>query len=122
MEFTRRVFLGLAGAFALAGPVLAHHGWRWTGNGDFELTGIITGVRLGNPHGELTLDANGEIWTAEIGQPWRNEQARLTGDLLAPGTEVTILGKRHADPEKLLVKAEAVTIAGKTYVLYPDRV
>lgn len=122
MDITRRLFLGITGALAMAGPGFAHHGWRWTDSGDFELTGLITGVRLGNPHGELTIDADGEIWTAEIGQPWRNENAGLTEDLLAPGTEVTILGERHADPETLLMKAEAVTIAGKTYVLYPDRV
>lgn len=122
MNLTRRTLIGLAGSLALAGPALAHHGWRWTESGDFELTGIVTDVRLGNPHGELTIDADGEIWTAEIGQPWRNANAGLMEEMLAPGTEVTVLGKRHADPDKLLMKAEAVTIAGKTYVLYPDRV
>lgn len=122
MKLTRRTLIGLAGSLALAGPALAHHGWRWTESGDFELTGIVTDVRLGNPHGELTIDADGEIWTAEIGQPWRNANAGLMEEMLAPGTEVTVLGKRHADPEKMLMKAEAVTIAGKTYVLYPDRV
>lgn len=122
MEFTRRTLLWMTGAFALVGPALAHHGWRWTDSGDFELTGLVTAVRLGNPHGVLTIDADGEIWTAEIGQPWRNAQAGLTEDMLVPGTEVIVLGKRHADPSKLLMKAEAITIDGRTYVLYPDRV
>ena len=101
---------------------MAHHGWRWTDDGKFELTGLITKARLGNPHGVLTIDADGEIWQAEVGQPWRNERAGLTDDMMVPGTEITILGKRAADPAQLLVKAEAVTIAGTTYVLYPDRV
>ncbi len=42
--------------------------------------------------------------------------------MLAPGTELTLLGKRHEDPEQRVMKAEAITIAGQTYVLYPDRV
>lgn len=122
MKLTRRVFVGAVVAGAMATQALAHHGWRWTDSGDFELTGLITDVRLGNPHGILTVDADGEIWTAEIGQPWRNAQAGLTEDMLVPGTEVIILGKRHADPSRLLMKAEAITISGRTYVLYPDRV
>lgn len=121
MSLHRRHILAALAA-SLAVPALAHHGWRWTASGQFELTGLITDVRLGNPHGVLTIDADGEVWTAEIGQPWRNQQAGLNADLLTGGTEITVLGKRAADPAKKLVKAEAVTIAGKTYVLYPDRV
>jgi hypothetical protein len=121
MTLPRRTFL-TAALVAVAAPALAHHGWRWTDQGQFALTGIITAARLGNPHGLLTIEANGEIWTAEVGQPWRNEQAGLTDGMLAPGTEVTILGERHADPAQLVMKAEVVVIGGQAYVLYPDRV
>ncbi len=120
MPLARRTLLAaLIAATAL--PALAHHGWRWTDSGAFELTGLITEADLGNPHGVLTIDADGEIWTAEVGQPWRNERAGLTDDMMAPGTEITILGERAADPDRRVVKAEAVTIAGETYILYPDR-
>lgn len=113
----------LAGLMAVTGSAaLAHHGWRWTDGGDFELTGVVTASDLGNPHGVLTIDADGEIWTAEVGQPGRNARAGLTDALLAPGQEVTILGERAADPADLRVKAEAVVIGGETYVLYPERV
>ncbi len=122
MKISRRAFLaGTTTALALAGPASAHHGWRWTDGGEFELTGLIMEVRLGNPHGELTIDADGEVWLAEIGQPYRNEAAGLTEDMLTPGTEVTILGERSANPDEKLVKAERVTIDGKNYDLYPDR-
>jgi len=116
----RTILTGLAAA--LAAPAFAHHGWRWTDSGEFELTGSVTAARLGNPHGVLTIDADGEIWTAEVGQPWRNERAGLTDDMMAPGAELTVRGQRHADPEQLIVKAEVVVIAGQEYVLYPDRV
>ncbi|MGL6211447.1 MAG: DUF6152 family protein [Paracoccaceae bacterium] len=119
MKLARRTVLVLAAL--LASPALAHHGWRWTDEGDFELTGIITAVQLGNPHGVLTIDAEGEDWRAEVGQPYRNEAAGLTDDMLVIGTEITLLGQRSADPAELVMKAERVTIAGKTYDLYPER-
>lgn len=120
MTLTRRTLLG-ALALLPALPAAAHHGWRWTEGGRFELTGIVTEANLGNPHGELTIDADGEIWLAEVGQPWRNRRAGLTDGMLAPGTELTIIGERSANPEELLVKATAVVIGGETYPLYPER-
>ncbi|MFM9843159.1 MAG: DUF6152 family protein [Dongiaceae bacterium] len=126
---TRRLFLMQSGygiAIAIAGAILplplrAHHGWGWATDEEFELTGKVTGVKLGNPHGELSLDANGEAWLVEIGQPWRNERAGLTEGLLAMGTEVTVHGHRSIDPDEKLMKAERLIIAGKDYNLYPDR-
>ena len=120
----RRNLLRLMPAIAAAAlPVAAwaHHGWSWTDDGDFVLTGLVVTVRLGNPHGILTVDAVGEIWTAEVGQPWRNAAAGLRDALLVPGLEVTLIGKRSADAGELRMKAEQVVIAGTTYVLYPDR-
>ena len=116
----RRTLLLALPAF-VATPALAHHGWRWTASGKFELTGRITAADLGNPHGILTVEANDEVWTVEVGQPWRNERAGLSDDMMAPGGEITVLGRRASDPADLVVKAEAVTIAGVQYVLYPER-
>ncbi|TNC66613.1 DUF6152 family protein [Rubellimicrobium roseum] len=110
------VVLGL-----LATPALAHHGWRWTADGEFSLTGVVTESRLGNPHGVLTVEANGESWTVEVGQPWRNAQAGLSDDMLAPGAELTAEGHRSTDPAQLLMKAERIVIGGQLHDLYPDR-
>ena len=123
---TRRSMLAAAGTAAVLvcaslHPAFAHHGWRWTEEGNFELTGIIKTVQLGNPHGVLTVDAEGELWTVEVGQPWRNERAGLQDAMLAVGREVTISGARSADPDDKKVKAERVIIDGETYNLYPDR-
>lgn len=118
---TRRAALGLLAA-ALATPAAAHHGWRWTADGRFELRGIVTAARLGNPHGVLTVDAAGEVWQVEVGQPWRNERAGLTDAMLAPGVELTVLGRRHAEAAQKVVKAEVIVIGGQDFVLYPDRV
>lgn len=123
---SRRTILAAGGAALLltciAGPAaLAHHGWRWAEDGNFELTGIIKTAQLGNPHGVLTVDADGEVWTVEVGQPWRNERAGLTDDMLAAGREVTISGARSSDPAEMKMKAERVIIDGELYNLYPDR-
>ncbi len=105
----------------LAIQARAHHGWGWATADEFEISGVITAVRLGNPHGELTLDVQGETWVVEVGQPWRNERAGLTDEMLAIGRSVTVHGQRSARAEERLVKAEWVMIDGKRYVLYPER-
>ncbi|MCU0827966.1 MAG: DUF6152 family protein [Tabrizicola sp.] len=120
MTLTRRSLLTALIALP-ALPAFAHHGWRWTDDGEFELTGRITAAQLGNPHGILTVEANGEVWTVEVGQPWRNEQAGVTDAMLAPGGDITVRGHRAADPAQLVVKAERLLIGGQTYDLYPDR-
>jgi hypothetical protein len=99
----------------------AHHGWRWTEDGNFELTGVITAVTLGNPHGILEVDVEGVTWIVEVGQPYRNERAGLTDDMLVEGVEITASGGRSADHSENRMKAERVIIDGTVYNLYPDR-
>ena len=100
----------------------AHHGWRWTSDTDVEVSGVIESVKLGNPHGVLVLNVNGEKWTAEVGQPWRNQRAGLTEEMMAVGNDIKVQGQRSVNPEELVVKAETVIFKGKRYILYPDRV
>jgi hypothetical protein len=99
----------------------AHHGWGWAEDDEFEITGRIVRVRLGNPHGEVTIEVMDEEWIVEVGQPWRNERAGLTSDLLSPGTLITVHGHRSARESERLIKAERVVIDGRDYDLYPDR-
>lgn len=128
----RTMLTGLAAtaAFGLAmlarsKPAAAHHGWGWATGEEFELTGVIKAVKLGNPHGEMILDAKGDFageeWEVEIGQPWRNERAELSEALLAVGTEVTAHGHRSSNPDARLMKAEWLMIGGVKHDLYPDR-
>ena len=120
MPLARRTLLAaLIAATAL--PALAHHGWRWTDSGAFELTGLITEADLGNPHGVLTIDADGEIWTAEVGQPWRNERAGLTDDDFAVGREIRVEGEPSADVSERRLKAERLWFDGRLHELYPGR-
>ncbi|SEO66809.1 hypothetical protein SAMN04490248_10912 [Salinihabitans flavidus] len=118
---TRRTltFAILVGGFAT--PVLAHHGWRWTSGDNIRLTGIIQSARLGNPHGVLQVDADGEVWQVEVGQPWRNERAGLTDDDFAEGREIVIEGEPSTDVEERLLKAERIWFDDNLHDLYPGR-
>ena len=111
----------LAVGVFLTQSAMAHHGWRWATEEEFEITGTIANVRLGNPHGEVTLDVAGEKWLVEVGQPWRNDRAGLTAELLSVGRLITVHGHRSAKESERLVKAERIAIDGKSYNLYPDR-
>lgn len=111
--------LGLVAASG--GPVLAHHGWAWTTGGNVDLTGTIETVRLGNPHGILTVDIDGEAWTVEVGQPWRNERAGLKDGDLAQGVEIRVIGQPASDIADKRVKAERFFLGDREYVLYPER-
>jgi hypothetical protein len=104
-----------------AAPATAHHGWAWATDEEFELAGIVRQVRHGNPHGSMALATKSGTWTVEIGQPWRNDRAGLTRELLKPGVRLVVHGHRSAKKGERLMKAERLVIAGKSYNLYPDR-
>ena len=116
--FTRSLFLSL---LLIPTAVLAHHGWSWTTGGNIQVTGEILEAKLGNPHGVLTLAVNDERWTAEVGQPWRNERAGLKEGDLAPGVEVKLEGEPSANIEDKLIKVERLWIGDTRYELYPER-
>lgn len=120
----RRIILAACLALALAGhggAALAHHGWAWTTGGNIDLTGIIKSAKLGNPHGVLQVDVEGETWEVEVGQPWRNERAGVKEGDLAEGVEIRVIGEPAADASEKRVKAEKFYLGDKEYVLYPGR-
>ncbi len=109
------------GLMLLSTSAAGHHGWAWTTGGNIELVGLIKTVRLGNPHGILEVDAEGEVWTVEVGQPWRNQQAGLKAGDLAEGVEIKAIGEPAADVELKRMKAERLYLGEREFVLYPDR-
>lgn len=121
VHFFRLLGFSVLAAFLTVSVAQAHHGWAWATGEEFEITGTVTSVRLGNPHGEVTIDVDGEAWVVEVGQPWRNDRAGLSKELLSDGREITVHGHRSAKEGERLVKAERIVIDGKNYDLYPDR-
>ena len=109
------------GLIVPAGAALAHHGWAWTTGDNVELIGVIEEARLGNPHGLLDVGVDGETWTVEVGQPWRNERAGLKDGDLAPGVEIRAIGEPAADPAEKRLKAERLFLGEREFILYPER-
>ncbi|MGH6865615.1 MAG: DUF6152 family protein [Methyloceanibacter sp.] len=104
-----------------AGSAAAHHGWAWTTGKNMELKGVIKATRLGNPHGILDIEADGVVWTVEVGQPWRNERAGLKVDDLTEGVEIRVIGEPASDKADKRLKAERLFIGDREFVLYPER-
>lgn len=124
ISHTRRAFLATLTALSigcLSSVCEAHHGWAWATDEEFEITGKIVKVRLGNPHGEVTIKVKDEEWLIEVGQPWRNERAGLTPEKFKIGQVITVHGHRSAKASERLVKAERLVIDGQNHDLYPDR-
>lgn len=116
--FAAIIALGLA---AQSAATRGHHGWAWTTGGNIELTGVIESVHLGNPHGVLEVDVDGETWTVEVGQPWRNKRAGLEEGDLAKGVEIRAIGQPAADTSEKRLKVERFYLGDQEYVLYPGR-
>ena len=113
----------LAAALALA-PVtsaLAHHGWSWTDDGFFELTGTIEAIYIGNPHATLDVDVEGETWRVELAPPSRTIRAGFTEDAAEVGDEVTAIGNRSREETEPRMKAVRIIVNGETYDVYPRR-
>jgi len=115
----RAILAGLAGLAAT--PALAHHGWRWTEDGTFVLTGIIRAIDLGNPHAHLDVDVDGELWRVELAPPYRTRQAGFVEGVAAAGDEVTAYGNRSSDTAERRMKAVRIVVNGETYDVYPRR-
>ncbi len=113
MHHARHGFADLA-ATLTGRPALDRHGSRWTEDGQFELTGIVTDAHRIAPEGLLCIEAEGQVWTARIAAP-----QGPAGDMLAEGAEVTLTGKRSANAEELAMRVGTVEINGRRYVVDP---
>ena len=126
MAISRRVLLssGLTVGIALlaAGPALAHHGWSWTEEGFFEITGIIRAISYGNPHPTLDVDVEGETWRVELATPAATARAGFLEDTAKVGDRIVAIGHRSLDEAEKRMKAVRITVNGKTYDVYPNRV
>ncbi|CAM5215752.1 hypothetical protein BTHI11S_02170 [Bosea thiooxidans] len=119
----RRLPLALAAlGVALAGPALAHHGWSWAEDAQTTLQGTIRQISMAPPHPMLMVESEGKLWQVDLGNPNQTERSGFRGDTAKPGEAVTVLGNRHRDRSKLQIKAVRLTIAGKNYDMYPERI
>ena len=69
----------------------------------------------------LQVDVDGEVWTVEVGQPWRNERAGLRDGDLSEGAEIRVIGEPSGDESERRLKVERLFLGGQEYILYPGR-
>jgi hypothetical protein len=104
-------------------PALAHHGWSWAEDQQTELKATIVSIAMAPPHPSLQVKAaDGVLWQIDLGNPNQTERSGFTATSAKPGDAVTILGNRHKDKTKMQMKAVRLTIAGKNYDMYPERI
>lgn len=109
------------GVVAATGAAFAHHGWSWAEAGMIELTGTISSITIAPPHPIIEVDAEGEIWTVELGNPSATERAGFVEGVADVGQEIVVLGNRDAGGATRM-KAVRITIEGTVYDIYPERI
>lgn len=123
---TRRRFVAAALAGAFVTPSLtaaAHHGWSWAEDQQIELKGTIQKISMAPPHPTLMVAAaDGVVWLVELGNPTLTARSGFNAKTAKPGDAIVVLGNRHKDKSKSLMKAVRITIAGRNYDIYPERI
>lgn len=114
--------LTAASAISMASFAAAHHGWNWAQDEQSEMTGIIESISFAPPHPSLVVAIDGENWDVELGNPNQTQRAGFVEGEAGIGDEITILGHRSLDETERVVKAVRITIDGRNYDLYPDRI
>ncbi|WP_150303392.1 DUF6152 family protein [Pseudomonas saliphila] len=106
-----------------ATQVSAHHGWSWAEPEQMELNGVVRSVSMAPPHPSLDVETHdGESWYIQLGNPAGTARSGFDEDSAEAGDEITIVGNRSLDRSELRMKAVQVTVGGRTYDIYPERV
>ncbi len=122
----RKVAVLGAGSLLLAGisaQVLAHHGWGGQERGQMDISGTVhEAAQISGPHGSMQIeDPNGQIWDITLASGSRAQRADLVDDVFPVGAAVTVRGNRNDDPNRYELKSVRVTMDGKNFDLYPER-
>jgi hypothetical protein len=118
----RALIAGVAAGALAAGTASAHHGWAWTEDDPFQLTGVIAEIYVGNPHVTMKVNAEDGMWDVDMAPLSRSLRAGFDESAAKVGDEVTCVGFRAIDHSERHMKAARVIVNGKTYDVYPNRV
>jgi hypothetical protein len=107
----------LAGAVALGGAALAHHGWgSYDASKTVTIASPVQKLDWTNPHVHLMVTHEGKPWEAVLAPPFRMTARGLSQDMLKVGTRVSLEGYVSTKvPNEL--RAERIRVNGKTFEL-----
>lgn len=118
IQVTATTLLSLSGMAALA-----HHGWSWAEDEQTEMTGTVREIYVGPPHPRLQIDTDDDgQWRVDLGNPNQTDRAGFTANSASEGDTIVVRGHRSQDGSEKLIKAVRITVEGKEYTFYPDRV
>ncbi|MBZ9653448.1 DUF6152 family protein [Phyllobacterium lublinensis] len=107
----------------IASGAAAHHGWSWAEADQIELKGVIRDIFIGPPHPTLDVEtANDGMWHIELANPSQTRRAGFVEGSAKVGDEIVALGNRSTDPKEKRMKAVRISVSGKTFDLYPERI
>jgi hypothetical protein len=111
-----------AGAAGLALPAAAHHGWSFAEEQQSELRGVIKTISMAPPHPTLHVTAaDGVLWQVDLSNPNQTARSGFTATSAKPGDAIVVLGNKARD-KTAWMKAVRITISGKNYDMYPERI
>ncbi|MDX3907132.1 MAG: DUF6152 family protein [Pigmentiphaga sp.] len=117
------IVLAAAAAFAGTATAWAHHGWSWAEAEQMQLRGVVKQVQIAPPHPWLDVEtANDGVWRVELGNPSQTRRAGFEEGSAKPGDTVMATGNRSQDRAEKRMKAVQISVGGKTYDIYPERI
>jgi Family of unknown function (DUF6152) len=112
-----RRFFTIAALVIAPVAATAHHGWSsYDATKTINITGTLSDVTWGNPHGAAKTRYQGKVWDVVLAPVARMEARGLTQDMVGPKSRVTLVGYPRSDgtPE---MRIERVIVGDKTVEL-----
>ena len=109
-------------AALLSVNAFAHHGWSWAEEEQTELTGTIESISMSPPHPVLKVKAADGVWQVDLGNPNQTARSGFTGESAKAGDTIVVLGNRSLEKDKKHMKAVRITVRGKHFDMYPERI
>ncbi|MBW6421074.1 hypothetical protein KX729_06435 [Rhizobium sp. XQZ8] len=109
-------------ATALAGTAAAHHGWSWAEADQIDLKGTIHSISFAPPHPTLEIRAEDGLWRVELGNPNQTQRSGFLEGQAKVGDQIIATGNRSEDRTEKRLKAVRITVSGKTFDIYPERI
>lgn len=120
---SKKLLVAAGASLLLATAATAHHGWSWAEADQIELSGTIHTISMEPPHPTLDVaTANDGIWRIELGNPRQTERSGFVEGVAKVGDQIVALGNRSLDRDEKRMKAVRITVSGKVYNIYPERI